>query len=352
MRVLLLPWCDMRRIGGIQQFVRRLADEARNAPHRGLDFLFLPSELHDKLLSASATHIGPILRSEVTDFVRAHGIDLVHTHNILGVPLLAVDRWSAEIGVRHITTVHDIPTTGFDRRALGNLRHSFVATQSEFNRERLWEIDGIEAALLPVGTSFAEFAPSSDPEERCVAFPGRLAPSKGMDEGIAILETVARRSGSIRLLFSDIRRDAFGSDSAYRDLLLDKIDRAEHLRVEFVHDDTGIAEMYRAAMLTLCLPKSVEGFALTPLESLACGRPVVARSTGGMSEWLKDVPGVIEVRDAAEACTAVETILAAPLEWSQRAMAGRTALQDRFDLPVILEAHLKCYAMLCFNASR
>lgn len=352
MRVLLLPWCDMRRIGGIQQFVRGLAEEARTAPRRGLDFLFLPPELHDKLLSASATYIGPILRSEVTDLVRAHGIDLVHTHNILGVPLLAVDRWSAEIGMRHITTVHDVPTAGFDRRALASIRNTFVATQSEFNRERLAQINGLQTELLPVGTSFAEFTPSSDPEERCVAFPGRLAPSKGMDEGVAILETVASRSGPIRLLFSDIRRDAFGSNPAYRDLLLDLIDRAEHLRVEFVHDDTGVAEMYQAAMLTLCLPRSVEGFALTPLESLACGRPVVARLTGGMCEWLRDWPGVIEVRDAAEACAAVEATLASSAEWSQRAIAGRAALQDRFDLPVVVDAHLKCYAMLRSNASR
>ncbi len=73
-----------------------------------------------------------------------------------------------------------------------------------------------------------------------------------------------------------------------------------------------LVELYNQAKVTVYAPMR-EPFGLVPLESMACGTPVVAVREGGMQETIiQEQTGLLVERDPAQFAKAVQYLLSNP----------------------------------------
>jgi glycosyltransferase involved in cell wall biosynthesis len=70
-------------------------------------------------------------------------------------------------------------------------------------------------------------------------------------------------------------------------------------------DDRAVVQAYWSAGVVVC-PSMFEGFGLTPLESIACGTPLVASDIPAHREFLGDVPPYFSPHDDAALVAAIE----------------------------------------------
>lgn len=159
--------------------------------------------------------------------------------------------------------------------------------------------------------------PGSAPLVVCV---GRLCHRKGQDVLLASWEQVLRRVPNARLVLVG---DGPGADA---------LRAAAPVSVRFAGDQADAAPWYRAADLVV-VPSRRESMALTPLEAMACGRPVVVTDVAGTRESLP--PGhalfcTTPVQDPHALATAVGDLL---LNGPLRGTLGRQGRQH------VLAAH-------------
>lgn len=92
----------------------------------------------------------------------------------------------------------------------------------------------------------------------------------------------------------------------------DIVETAQELNVELVlhHQisDKELRTLYRGAQATICTAE-LEPFGFTPLESNACGTPVVAIKEGGYRETVNDKNGILVNRSVDSLASGIETIL-------------------------------------------
>jgi glycosyltransferase involved in cell wall biosynthesis len=95
------------------------------------------------------------------------------------------------------------------------------------------------------------------------------------------------------------------------------------------------------------MPRQIEGFGLVPLESLACGRPVVAVPTGGM-EWLVGHLGCIIVasRETGPIKQAIVRVLEHQSSFAAVIRASRRVLRRRFDVRACARRYVSIYQRL------
>ena len=192
----------------MEQFVRTL-HAAAASQGSDVEFLFPSSGLASQLFGATAGQITSVLSEHLTPFIREHRIDLVHSHNLVGVHLLAIDNWARRTSTPHLVTIHDVPQTGFDRRAAGALQHTRMATQLKYNRTLLQQLTAEPISILQVGIPFEHFPVCPPATDRCVALPARISPAKSIVEAVDSLGQLAVEGSPVRLLLSDLRRPAF-----------------------------------------------------------------------------------------------------------------------------------------------
>jgi glycosyltransferase involved in cell wall biosynthesis len=169
-----------------------------------------------------------------------------------------------------------------DRRAF--LSASNVACNSRHTAARLLESYGRGVEVCYPGVDTDVFTPRSELDQlpRSVVSVGALDPSKGHD---LVIEALATLDAQIRpRLIIVHERSALG----YEAILAN---RAVTLGVELEFrrgiSDPALADTYSSATATFAAARR-EPFGLTPLESLACGTPVVAIREGGFCETVDD----------------------------------------------------------------
>lgn len=151
-------------------------------------------------------------------------------------------------------------------------------------------------SVIPCGVNMDRFVPMDkkgvrsllkiDDTSLVILFVGRFAPVKGMDMLLKAVAELVIRYSRLKLL-------VVGGDGPKADSTLALLDLAEtlgvasHLRLDgrIGHDDLPL--YYNAADI-LALPSFYESFGLVTLESLACGTPVAATSTGGASSIINE----------------------------------------------------------------
>jgi glycosyltransferase involved in cell wall biosynthesis len=141
---------------------------------------------------------------------------------------------------------------------------------------------------------------------RYVLYVGQFDPRKNMDALLSAFGRARERDAVLRLVIvgqlgrlSSFLTDALARSRTPRDAVV----LAGHV------DDTTLAALYAGAECLLHA-SLLEGFGLTPLESLAAGTPVVAYRAGAVEEVVADAGLLVDEGDATGLGDALVTFLA------------------------------------------
>jgi D-inositol-3-phosphate glycosyltransferase len=174
--------------------------------------------------------------------------------------------------------------------------------QDEEDLIRLYNADPSRTTIIPCGFDPGEFWPISKsmarvvlgyaPDERIVLQVGRLVPRKGVDNVIQAVACLKHEHAmSVRLVI--VGGSADDADPRIREEVarLQEIAESERIadHVEFAgrrgRDD--LKYFYSSADVFVSTPW-YEPFGITPLESMACGTPVIGSNVGGIKFTVRD----------------------------------------------------------------
>jgi glycosyltransferase involved in cell wall biosynthesis len=158
------------------------------------------------------------------------------------------------------------------------------ARQYRIPRERIRVVsNGIDTRVfMPAHHSSDELGAGSKHNLCTLLYVGRLHPRKGVLQLLHAYSLAIRSNPAIRLRIvgNGIQADALHSESKKLGLLN---------LVEFAGllSTTELVEAYRCADI-VCIPSLQEGQGIVALEAQACGKPVIATQTGGLTEIVRD----------------------------------------------------------------
>jgi len=192
-----------------------------------------------------------------------------------------------------------------------------LATNSVYSRERIWAAYARNATVCYLGIDAERFTPSRGaPRRREVLSVGLPSAIKGHD---LVIESLARipkdRRPAMRLVMTWVRN----SEPLER---LAK-ERDVELILEAALGDEAMQDRYRQALATVCAAR-LEPFGLTPLESMACGTPVVAIREAGFRETVLDGETGFLVEPEPDAIAGAISTLA-----RDSALVGRFGMRGR-----------------------
>ena len=164
-----------------------------------------------------------------------------------------------------------------------NARHArTVVVNSVYSRERVWAAYANDAVICYLGIDENRFTRAAEPvaRRREVVSVGLPVTAKGhrmVVEALALLPYDMRPA--LRLI---LPRHA-GTEA------LERLAKERHveLTVEVSVDEAKFVERFQSALATVCAAR-LEPFGLTPIESMACGTPVVAIREAGYRESVVD----------------------------------------------------------------
>ena len=239
------------------------------------------------------------LASKMVEVAQYEKLDLLHVHYAIphaSSAYLAKKMLEDKIGLKVITTLHgtDITLVGLEPSFLPLVKFSIeqsdgVTAVSRFLKEKTitnYAIDK-EIEVIPnfVDTNVYK------PNDAC-AFKKHLAPNgekilvhtsnfrqvKRVPDTIRIFEKVIKEIPSKLILVGD------GPDRSECERLCRELHLCDH--VKFLGKQDGLVEILNAADVFL-IPSQSESFGLAALEAMACGKPVVSSSVGGLPELIR-----------------------------------------------------------------
>lgn len=175
---------------------------------------------------------------------------------------------------------------------------------------------------LPNYADLNQFRPGKpEPVKKNVTilFPRRLCAQRGWFEARdAALELTARYSN---IIFSFVGRSSYGSGEEYMKKLASK-----NPRIRYTWYEMGdMPKAYRSADIVLIPSKSSEGTSLSLLEAMACGKPIIAGLTGGLTDLIIDGYNGLLIQPAKESIEKAVCYLVANPE--KRLWMGRNAYE-------------------------
>jgi glycosyltransferase involved in cell wall biosynthesis len=158
-----------------------------------------------------------------------------------------------------------------------------IVVHSGYMRDQLL-LNGFPAdriATLPLFTSLPHPPPGPGRRKRRIGFAGRIDESKGIRQFLASLAKLPPGDWTAQVA-GDGPFLAEAKAIAVREGLRDRVEFLGRLQ------DRSLTEMLASAYVIVMPSLVPESFGLAGLEALACGTPVVAFDSGGISEWLID----------------------------------------------------------------
>ncbi len=239
------------------------------------------------------------LASKMVEVSEFEDLDLLHVHYAIphaSSAYLAKKMLIGKKDIKIITTLHgtDITLVGLEPSFLPLVKFSIeesdgVTAVSRFLKEKTLTNYNIEKNIevIPNFIDTELFAP----KESC-AFRDHIAPNnekvlvhtsnfrqvKRVPDTIRILEKVIKEVPTKLILVGD------GPDRSECERLTRQLNLVDH--VKFLGKQEGLVEILNAADIFL-IPSQSESFGLAALEAMACGKPVVSSSVGGLPELIK-----------------------------------------------------------------
>ncbi len=125
--------------------------------------------------------------------------------------------------------------------------------------------------------------------------------------------------------------------------LIRKLELEDHFRLEGYHPEPS--KLYLEGDISI-LSSISEGFPYAVLESMACGRPVVATDVGGVREAVGDCGVVVRPRDAEALGRGVATLLHDHRHREELAQKARARVLGSFQLSSAVGAYRQVYKRL------
>ena len=175
-----------------------------------------------------------------------------------------------------------------------------VITNSYFNRESLYRIFGVAPYVSYHGVDIQLFRPLGLERQPYVISVGAVRPDKGFDFLIQSLAYIPKKDRPRLIL---VGNSSLEPEIRYLLSLAEQLD-VQITFHELITDDK-LVRLYNQALCTVYAPV-MEPFGLVPLESMACGTPVVGICEGGVRETVVDgVTGYLEQRDPEQFARAI-----------------------------------------------
>lgn len=194
-----------------------------------------------------------------------------------------------------------------------------VLVNSDFMRENIRRVYDSQASVCYLGTDAEFFRPQNVEKQRVLLSVGSLTPLKNFDFIIRALATIPAADRPELWIASNFQNPP---ERAFLENLAQQLG----IRLKFQGNvsDTDLVNLYNTASVTVYAPIR-EPFGLVPLESMACGTPVVAVREGGMQETIMDgQTGFLVERDLQEFAQAVMRLYCDPYLAERFGSAGRT----------------------------
>lgn len=196
-------------------------------------------------------------------------------------------------------------------------------------------------AVVPHGVDCAAFTPAPDralawaatgfPGARGIATIGRIRPEKGTDCFIDTMRRLLPEQPDVTAL---VLGRAGRGDAAFLQGLKDRIaDAGLGSRIVFPGEISpdALPALVRSLSAIVQMPR-YEGYGMAPLEGMASAVPFVATDAGYYRHFSKDGACGVIVTDAAEAASALGTLLNDPVRHAAMAKAARAAAEAQFSV--------------------
>ena len=306
--------------------------------------------------NALAYHLQCFLPRGLDGFLAAHArrFDIAHLHACRNLPVSIAARHLTASGVPYVVAPNGTAPRLERRRAakwaydvvIGrrDLRHAAaILAVSEAERTDLERL-GVSPARIrvvpnPVELEQRDELPASDlrtayglGNRPIVLYLGKVTARKRVDALVRAFAQLDRKDahlviagndmGAMQSVRAELRRTGNQSRATFTGLLRGA-DRLNAL----------------AAATVVVYPSSDEVFGLVAFEALLAGTPVVVTGDSGCGEIVAQTGGgaIVPVGDDAALRDAIESILAAPEEWRQRARHAAHTVRARFGGQVIAE---------------
>ena len=285
--------------------------------------------------------------------------DVVHGHFWMsGLAVLdAARRVDLELG-GHLPVAQTFHALGVVKRRHQGLRDTSPAERSWLEPDVARRVDTVIAtcsdeafelrafgvppariAVVPCGVDVAHFSPDGPAVPRTerlrILTVSRLVQRKGVGIAIEALAQLVEAGVDAELVIVGGAGDAGDLDAdpeveRLRGVIAEQgVEDRVVLAGRMAHDQ--LPAWYRSADVVVCAPW-YEPFGIVPLEAMACGRPVIASSVGGLIDTVvEDVTGVhVPPRDPGAVAGAVAGLLADPGRRERYGRAGRHRAETRY----------------------
>lgn len=284
------------------------------------------------------------------ELIRQYHIDLVHGHMPRAHVLAGLAGTITKRPV--VATLHTQNVPGQD---LGISRttntHLITVCQSSYCQALALGVPPERVTLIPNGVDTTIFAPKSDgPHFReklsipvaapLVGFVGRLAMEKGPDLFVQMAEYVHRHRPDVHF--------AIVGDGLMENELTEMIqNRGLQNCVHMAGPHTEMASVYSSFDLCAVTSRS-DAVPLALLEAMACGRPVVAMSVGGVAEGVEhSTTGfVVGLGDWVAHGNMILGLLSHPDRIQGMGQAGRARVEQYFNIHDNIQQTTKLFERL------
>lgn len=326
MRIVHVTDCYLPQLGGIEMQVHDLAMQQRRAGHEVTVITRTAAMQEDP--DGPVVHRVPGLvdgvpglsmRAAVKRLLTAGRFDVVHAHTSLLSPLV----WNAgaiasAAGLPTVVTMHSVPPPGPILRVVGTAvgwtrwRVRWTAVSQVAARPVRYMLTGQEVAVLGNGVDADAWtlpAYHPRPDQLTIVSVMRLAQRK---RPMALLRTL---SAIRRRVSDDIRIRAVIMGEGPRRADMERILRwrgmQDWVSLPGACSRAEIRNTYRTADVYLA-PAKLESFGIAALEARSAGLPVIARSCGGVREFVRDGEEGYLVRTDAEMAAVTARLLTNP----------------------------------------
>ena len=223
-------------------------------------------------------------------------------------------------------SVHGLDNTLIGHTSKVNCQHaSLVQTNSCYTREYIYKVYGVLAQVNYPGIDSELFRPLGIDRKNLVLSVGGIEENKGFKQIVQALSLipVERRPGFVLVAGRQ-------QPKVYDELTSLAREKEVALEIHEKIDDERLVQLYNQVRMVIFFPL-MEPLGLVPLESMACGTPVIGVREGGVRESIvHEHTGLLVDRDVNHLAKAVTRLMESKDLFEHLSRNGPTYIRDHW----------------------